>query len=58
MAEDEERKELCPAKDNGSCASEPLDPRILRIAKAVGRQLARAQAKLPAAANDNQPQRR
>jgi len=58
MAEDEERKGLCPANDDGSCIGEPLDPRILRIAEAIGRQLARAQAKPPAAANDNEPQSR
>jgi hypothetical protein len=55
MAEDQERKGLCPANDNGSRNSEPLDPRILRIAEAIGRQLAREQARPPAAANDNEP---
>jgi hypothetical protein len=58
MAEDEERNGLCPANDNGSRTGEPLDPRILRIAEAIGRQLAREQAKSPAAANDNEPQQR
>jgi hypothetical protein len=55
MAEEEEPKGLCPANDNGSRSGEPLDPRILRIAEAIGRQLAREQARPPAAANDNEP---
>jgi len=54
MAAEEERMGPCPANDNGSHSGEPLDPRILRIAEAIGRQLARAQAKPPAAANDNE----
>ena len=58
MATEEERKGPCPANDNGPQTCEPLDPRILRIAEAIGRQLARAQAKLPAAANDNERWRR
>jgi len=58
MAAEEERKQLCPANDNGSRTGEPLDPRILRIAEAIGRQLARARAKPSAAANDNEPPRR
>ena len=58
MAVEKERKGICPANDNGSRTDEPLDPRILRIAEAIGRQLARAQAKTPAAANDDEPQRR
>jgi hypothetical protein len=57
MAEEEERKGCCPANDSGSRSGEPLDPRIRRIAEAVGRQLARAQGKPPAAANDNEPRR-
>ena len=58
MAKEEEPKGRCPANDNGSHSGEPLDPRIRRIAEAIGRQLARTQAKPPAAANDNQPRRR
>ena len=58
MVKEEERKGPCPANDNGSHSGEPLDPRILRIAEAIGRQLARAQAKPPAAANDNEQRRR
>jgi hypothetical protein len=54
-AKEEERNGHCPANDNGSCSSESLDPRILRIAEAIGRQLARKQARPPAAANDNEP---
>jgi hypothetical protein len=58
MAKEEERQRPCPANDNGSHSGEPLDPRIRRIAEAIGRQLARAQGKPPAAANDNEPRRR
>jgi len=58
MAKEEGRKGPCPVNDNGPQTGEPLDPRILRIAEAIGRQLARAQAKHPAAANDNEPRRR
>jgi len=55
MAVEEERKGPGPANDNGSGSGQSLDPRILRIAEAIGRQLAREQAKPPAAANDNEP---
>jgi hypothetical protein len=55
MAAEEESKGLRPANDNGSRSGQSLDPRILRIAEAIGRQLAREQAKPPAAANDNEP---
>jgi len=54
MAAEEERMGPCPANDNGSLSGEPLDPRIRRIAEAIGRQLARAQGKPPASANDNE----
>jgi hypothetical protein len=57
MAKEEERKGPCPA-NNGSHGGEPLDPRIRRIAEAIGRQLAHAQGKPPAAANDDEPRRR
>jgi broad specificity phosphatase PhoE len=57
MAKEEERKGPWPANDNGSPSGEPLDPRIRRIAEAIGRQLAREQGKPPAAANDSEPQR-
>jgi hypothetical protein len=47
-----------PANDNGRSVSVPLDPRILRIAEAIGRQLAREHAKMRrSAANDNEPRR-
>jgi hypothetical protein len=48
-----------PANDNGADANKPIDPRILRIAQAIGRQLAREHAKMryPDAANDNEPRR-
>jgi hypothetical protein len=59
MAEEEERKGSCPANDNGSPSGAPIDPRIQRIAEAIGRQLARAQGKPPSvAANDNEPRGR
>ena len=40
MATEDEPKGPCPANDNGSHGGEPLDPRIRRIAEAIGRQLA------------------
>jgi len=40
MAEEDERQGPCPANDNGSLSGESLDPRIRRIAEAIGRQLA------------------
>ena len=55
MVTEEESEGPRPANDNGSCSGQSLDPRILRIAEAIGRQLAREQAKPPAAANDNEP---
>ncbi len=58
MAQEEERDALRPANDNGPQIGEPLDPRIVRIAQAIGRQLAREQARPPSAANDNQPRPR
>lgn len=47
-----------PANDNGADTGKPIDPRILRIAQVIGRQLAREQAsgRLRHAANDNAPQ--
>jgi len=55
MATEEEEKRPCPANDNASRFCDSLDPRILRIAEAIGRQLAREQVKPPVAANDNEP---
>ena len=55
MPEEEEKKRLRPANDNVLCAAPSLDPRILRIAEAIGRQIAREQAKRLTAANDNEP---
>ena len=43
MAVEEERNGPRPANDNGSRSGQSLDPRILRIAVAIGRQLAREQ---------------
>ena len=58
MAAEQESKGPRPANDNGSRSGQALDPRILRIAEAIGRQLAREQTKPPAAANDNEPRPR
>jgi hypothetical protein len=58
MAAEEESNGPRSANDNGSSSGQSLDPRILRIAEAIGRQLAREQAKPPAAANDNEPRPR
>jgi hypothetical protein len=58
MPEEQEKKGLRPANDNVLGAAMSLDPRILRIAEAIGRQIAREQAKLLTAANDNEPRPR
>jgi hypothetical protein len=42
-----------PANDNGSTAATPIDPRILVIARAIGRQIALEQLDKLQAANDN-----
>ncbi len=55
MAEEHPRESSRPANDNGPTAPSTLDPRILRIAQALGRQLARDLAASPTAANDNAP---
>ena len=57
MAEENERRALHPANDNGSRTGEALDPRIRRIAETIGQQLARERVK-PTAVNDNQPSAR
>jgi hypothetical protein len=44
---------LQPANDNGVKAAVPVDPRILTIARAIGRYIARQQLKVLQAANDN-----
>ena len=46
---------LKPANDNGSTAVVPIDPRIVVIAHAIGRQIARDQLDALPAANDNRP---
>ena len=55
MMEEESGSERRAANDSGSPARTSLDPRILRIAEAFGRQLARqhAMVRLPHPANDN-----
>jgi hypothetical protein len=59
MIEDADRPasdaQRAAANDNGGNAAEPIDPRILTIARAIGRLIAREQFK---AANDNSPPRR
>ena len=52
MVEEDQGQRLHPANDNGGEGA-LLDPRILRIAQAVGSQLARDMAR-PVAANDNE----
>lgn len=44
---------LEPGNDDGSAAAVPIDPRILVIARAIGRQIARDLDTLPVA-NDNE----
>ena len=55
MMEKESGSERKVANDSGSPARKSLDPRILRIAEAIGRQLARqhAMGRPPHPANDN-----
>jgi len=44
---------LQPANDNSIKATVPVDPRILTIARAIGRYIARQQLKALQAANEN-----
>ena len=46
---------LKPANDNARAAAAPIDPRVLIIARAIGRQIAREQLHTLPAANDNRP---
>ena len=46
---------LPAANDNGTDARPTVDPRILVVARAIGRQIAREQLKQMQAANDNTP---
>lgn len=46
---------LAAANDNGANAKPTVDPRILVVARALGRQIAREQLKQLQAANDNTP---
>lgn len=46
---------LAAANDNGADAKATVDPRILVVARAIGRQIAREQLKQLQAANDNTP---
>ena len=55
LAQEEHHHQPGSADDNGSQTGEPLDPRIVRIDQSLGRQLAREQAKLFRAGDDNEP---
>ena len=46
---------LAAANDNGTDERPAVDPRILVIARAIGRQIAREQLDQTQAANDNTP---
>lgn len=52
---DRQTEPKVPANDNGPAKGELLDPRIRRVAEAIGRHLAREQARHPRPANDNEP---
>ena len=45
-----------PANDNGSATAASIDPRILIIARAIGRQIAQEQLDNLQAVNDNRPE--
>lgn len=49
------RPPLSAANDNGREGSASIDPRIILIARALGRQIAREQLEKLKAANDNTP---
>ena len=49
------RPPLTAANDNGHGASERIDTRILLVARAIGRQIAREQLNQMETANDNTP---
>jgi hypothetical protein len=44
-----------PTNDNNGASAAPIDPRILTIARTLGRQIAREQLKRIRPANDNGP---
>jgi hypothetical protein len=52
---DRQSEPKVPANDNGRGSGESLDPRIRRIAEALGRHLARERARHSPPANDNEP---
>ena len=45
------------ANDNDKASAVPIDPRILTIARAIGRQIARERMRLQHADNDNEKDR-
>ena len=59
MVEDEKTpasdKPSRAANDNDGRTGSSLDPRIVQVARAIGRQIARERTKPPEPANDNQP---
>jgi len=60
MVEDEKtpaRDEPNRAANDNDGTGGSLDPRILQVARAIGRQIARERFKAPKPANDNRPSR-
>ena len=51
--DDPSESQIKAANDNGTETASALDPRILAIARAIGRQIAREQVRILRAANDN-----
>ena len=51
--DDPSESQIKAANDNGTETASVLDPRILAIARAIGRQIAREQMRLLQAHNDN-----
>ena len=49
-------QQLRAVNDNGTDARATIDPRLLTIARAIGKQMAREQLTLAEPANDNDPE--